>query len=136
MASGLLLVFLLPFMPGLEVAQAQKIPIVTLGHIPRQTTKDGKVIPTPTTRAKVLQFYMLLGDQPNCRITEYKISILAPGKGFWGPMYISGPELTDTIKKKIKETDGPGVKIYISDVKMRYRGTIMDGNNVAVTYDK
>ncbi len=133
----LLFAWLLPgvFNPGNAQEVKQKIPVISLGRIAPPEIKNGKMIPTQTTRQAILKNALLLADVNNCRVTAYKFSIIAPGKGFYGPLYIAGPELTDSIKTKIKETDGPDVKIYIEDVKMNYRGTIMDANSVTLIYD-
>jgi hypothetical protein len=113
----------------------QKIPIITLGRIAAPEMKNGKLIPTPTTRQAMLKNALLLADVNNCRVTEYKFTIIAPGQAYYGPLYISGPELTDSIKSKIKSLDGPNVKVYIEDIKMNYRGNIMDANPVTLVYD-
>ncbi len=123
------------------VCRAQKvkmrIPKISLGRIPRQTYEDGKVVPTLTTRNKVLYNSMLLADVNNCPVVSYKFSMIAPGKGFYGPVYVTGAELTDSLVRKIKSQDGPDVKIYIEDIKMKYRGTtLMDANPVYLKYDE
>jgi hypothetical protein len=113
----------------------QRIPIITLGRIAPAELKNGKTIPTLTTRQEILKNALLLADVNNCRVTEYKFTIIAPGQPYYGPLYITGGDLTDSIKNKIKEQDGPGVKVYIEEVKMNYRGNIMDANSVYLTYD-
>jgi len=122
-------------MPTWAQTVKQRVPVITLGRIASAEVKNGKVIPTLTTRQEILKNSLLLADVNNCRVTEYKFTIIAPGKPFYGPLYVTGGELTDSIKTKIKEQDGPGVKVYIEDVKMNYRGNIMDANSVFVTYD-
>jgi len=112
-----------------------KVPRITLGRIQPTVIKGGKAIPTPTTRRDILKYNLLLADVPNCRVVEYKCSIIAPGQGFYGPIYVTGGELTDSLQRKIKATPGPGVKLYIEDIRINYRGNIMDADPVVVTYD-
>lgn len=113
----------------------QRVPIITLGRIAPCEVKNGKTIPTLTTRNEILKNGLLLADVNNCRVTEYKFTMIAPGQPFYGPVYVVGGELTDSLRSKIRLQDGPGVKVYIEDVKMNYRGNIMDANPVYVTYD-
>lgn len=115
---------------------AMRIPIISLGRIKPPEIKNGKAIPTPTTRQQILKNALLLGDLNNVRVVAYKFSMIAPGQGFYGPVYVSGGDLTDSLKSKIKLTPGPDVKIYIEDVRMLYRGDTMDGNNVYLQYDQ
>ncbi|MCF8448334.1 MAG: hypothetical protein K9G49_00570 [Taibaiella sp.] len=122
--------------PSMAQDAKQRVPLISLGRISRPEVKNGKMIPTPTTRQQILKNSLLLADVNNCRVTEYKFTILAPGKGFYGPIYVTGSELTDSIKNKIKQTDGPDVKLYIEEIKMNYRGTIMDASSIAVKYDQ
>lgn len=122
--------------PAVAQTTPQKVPVITLGRITAPTQKNGKLIPTPTTRQEILKNSLLLADVNNCRVTQYKLTILAPGKGFYGPLYVTGGELTDSIKNKIKSQNGPDVKVYIEDIKMNYRGNIMDANPVVVQYDE
>lgn len=114
----------------------QRVPIITLGRIMPPEKKNGKYIPTQTTRQQILKNSLFLADVNNCRVTEYKFTMIAPGKGLYGPVYVASAELPDSLKNKIKTTDGPGVNIYIEDVKMNYRGNIMDANPVYITYDE
>ena len=94
----LLLVFLLPVSGNFCMAQTQKIPLITLGRVLRPDMKDGKMIPTPTTRQQILKNTLLIADVNNCRVTEFKFTIVASGRPLYGPIYVSGPELTDAIK--------------------------------------
>lgn len=113
-----------------------RMPIISLGRIKPPEIKDGKLIPTPTTRQAILKNALLLADVNNCRVVSYKFALIAPGQGYYGPVYIDGGELTDSLKNKIKATPGPDVKIYIEDVRMLYRGDTMDGNKVYLQYDQ
>lgn len=113
-----------------------RIPIISLGRIKPPEIKDGKPIPTPTTRQAILKNALLLADLNNCRVVAYKFALIAPGQGYYGPVYVDGGELTDSLKSKIKATPGPNVKIYIEDVRMLYRGDTMNGNNVYLQYDQ
>ena len=114
----------------------QKVPVITLGRIAAPSQKNGKLTPTLTTRQEILKNGLLLADVNNCRVTEYKFTLLAPNKGFYGPIYVTGGELTDSLKNKIKSQDGPNVKVYIEGIKMNYRGNIMDANPVVLKYDE
>ena len=114
----------------------QKVPVITLGRIAAPSQKNGKLTPTLTTRQEILKNGLLLADVNNCRVTEYKFTLLAPNKGFYGPIYVTGGELTDSLKNKIKSQDGPNVKVYIEAMKMNYRGNIMDANPVVLKYDE
>ncbi len=131
-----LFVLALAFAAPAIAQQHTKVPVITLGRIRKPEVKDGKIIPTPTTRQQILKYNQLLADEVNCRVTEFKCTMIAPGMPLYGPIYVSGPELTNGIIQKIKDTDGPGVKLYIEDIKMNYRGTIMDAAPVVVTYDE
>lgn len=132
----LLLVFLLPIsFTSLAQETKMKIPVITLGRIHATEVKNGKIIPTPCTRQQILKYNLLIADVNNCQVTEFKCTIIASGRPLYGPIYVTGPELTDAIKNKIKELDGPGVKVFIEDIKMNYRGTIMDAAPVVVAYD-
>ena len=114
----------------------QKVPVITLGRIAAPSLKNGKLTPTLTTRQEILKNGLLLADVNNCRVTQYKFTLLAPNKGFYGPIYVTGGELTDSLKNKIKSQSGPNVKIYIEDIKMNYRGNLMDANPVVLRYDE
>jgi hypothetical protein len=113
----------------------RKVPVITLGRIAATEIKNGKPIPTPSSRNEILKNGLLLADVINCRVTEYKFSLIAPGADFYGPIYVKGGELTDSIKHKIRLQDGPGVKLYIEEVKIVYRDDSMAGNSVYVSYD-
>jgi hypothetical protein len=110
--------------------------VITLGRIAAPSLKNGKLTPTLTTRQEILKNGLLLADVNNCRVTQYKFTLLAPNKGFYGPIYVTGGELTDSLKNKIKSQSGPNVKIYIEDIKMNYRGNLMDANPVVLRYDE
>lgn len=114
----------------------QRVPIITLGRIMAPEKKDGKYIHSPATRQQILKNTLFLADVNNCRVVDYKFTLLAPGKGFYGPIYVSAAELTDSLKNKIKATPGPGVKIYIEDIRMNYRGDTMPANPVYISYDE
>ncbi len=114
----------------------QKVPVITLGRIAAPTQKNGKLIPTLTTRQEILKNGLLLADVNNCRVTQYKFTLLAPNKGLYGPIYVTGGELTDSLKNKIKSQDGPNVKVYIEAIKMNYRGNLMDANPVVLKYNE
>ncbi|GAA4466469.1 hypothetical protein GCM10023093_20670 [Nemorincola caseinilytica] len=113
-----------------------RIPVISLGRIHPPEVKNGKPVPTLTTRNNVLKLPMLTADLNNCRVTEYKFSMIAPGRPFYGPFYIQGGDLTDSIKSLIRATDGPGVKLYFDEIHMLYRGETMDANPVYVQYDE
>lgn len=141
MARYLLLLLTSMLLHTAKPCQAQnvkmRIPKISLGRIPRHTYENGKVVPTLTTRKKVLYYSMLLADVNNCPVVSYKFSMIAPGQGFYGPVYVTGAELTDSLVRKIKSQDGPDVKIYIEDIKMKYRNTtIMDADPVYLKYDE
>lgn len=125
----------LPAVLGAQTVK-QRVPRITLGRIPAPEIKNGKPIPAHTTRQAIFKYNLLLADVNNCRVTSYKFTLLAPQQGFYGPVYVNGPELTDSLQRKIKATPGPGVVIYIEDIKMNYRGNIMDAAPVLVTYDE
>jgi len=113
-----------------------RVPIISLGRIRTSEIKDGKPIPTVTTRQNVLKYPLLTADLNNCRVTDYKFSLIAPGRPFYGPIYVLGGDVTDSIKTVIKRIDGPGVKLYFEDIHMLYRGDTMDANPVYVQYDE
>jgi len=115
---------------------AQRVPVISMGRIRPPELKNGKMIPTATTRQEILKNSLLLADVNNCQVTEYRFSIIAPGKHYYGPVYITGSELTDSLKNKIKQQDGPNVKIFIEGIKVNYRGNEMAVNGVALRYDE
>lgn len=98
-------------------------------------TVNGKLVPVETTRKDMLKNALFIADVNNCQVTEYKFSMIAPGQPYYGPVYISSNELTDSLKNKIKLQDGPNVKVYIEEIKVNYRGKEMIVNNLAYKYD-
>ena len=113
-----------------------RLPVITMGRIHATEIKNGKMIPTPTTRQEILQNALLLADVNNCQVTEYRFSIISPGQHYYGPVYVNGGELTDSLKNKIKQQNGPNVKIFIEGIKVNYRGNEMDVKGVALKYDE
>lgn len=114
----------------------QRVPVITLGRIKTTDYKNGKPLPAATTRTQILKNSMLIADLNNCRVTEYKFSMIAPNRGFYGPVYVEGAELPDSLKTVLKNTPGPGVKLYFEEVKMLYRGSTMSANPVYLQYDE
>jgi hypothetical protein len=113
----------------------QHVPVVSLGRLPLPEQENGKLIPVNTNRRDLLKNSLFIADVNNCQVTEYKLSIIAPGQHFYGPVYIASNELTDSIKNKLRDQDGPDVKLYIEDIKVNYRGKEMSVNSLAFKYD-
>ncbi len=122
--------------PAMGQNVKMRIPIIRLGLLPIPEMKNGKSLPIVTTRYRVLKNALLTADVNNCRVTSYKFSMIAPGKGFYGPVYVSGGDLTDSMKRVIRNTDGPNVKLYFEEIRMLYRGDTMDANPVYIQYDE
>lgn len=113
-----------------------RIPIISLGRIRPPEIRNGKPVPTPSTKLNVLKLPMLVADLNNCRVVSYKFAMIAPGKAFYGPIYVPGADITDSLKSVIRHTDGPGVKLYFEDIRMLYRGDTLDANPVYIQYDE
>lgn len=134
--ATLLLLPLLSAPAAMHAQVKQRVPIITLGRIQAPEKKNGKYIPTQATRQQILKNALFLADVNNCSVTEYKFTMIAPGRSLYGPVYVASAELPDSLKNKIKATNGPNVKLYVEDIKMNYRGEIMDANPVYITYDE
>ena len=113
----------------------QRVPVISLGRIHVPEIKNGKMVPVKTSRQEMLKNALLLADVNNCQVTEYKFTIIAPGQKYYGPVYISASELTDSLKNKLKAQNGPDVKVFIEDIKVNYRGNEQMVNSLAFRYD-
>ncbi len=120
---------------GYAQKNTRKPPVITLGRILPPEVKNGKLIPTLTSRQEIQKNALLLADAVNCRVIAYKFTMIAPSIPFYGPVYVTGGELTDSLKRQIKLVNGPNVKVYIEDIKINYRGDTMDANPVVLMYD-
>ncbi len=129
------LLYAMPFTTSGQQVK-QHVPVVTLGRIRLPETKDGKLVPVNTTRQEMLKNTLFIADVNNCRVIRYKFSIIAPGQPYYGPVYVSSGELTDSLKNKIKSQNGPNVKVFIEDMIVNYRGNEMEVNSLAYKYDE
>ncbi len=113
--TSVLFTILLSFAFANSFAQKPKL---TLGDLPITTGTDGKAVPFYTTSDRIIKAGKLVVNTPNLEVVSYTFSIMA-GDGMRGPIVVKGAELTDKIIGWIKETKGPGVKVFFDDIKVK-----------------
>jgi len=128
---SLLLITLLLFVSLASIAQ---VPMISLFGMQGNDVRDGKTVAVNTTRNEIIESGRLTGNDENCVIKGYKFSIVA-GSKTWSK-HVKGDELTPVIIKKIKATNGPGVRIYIDAIDVVYDGEKASANPLILTYDE
>src|SRR4051812_45350076 len=71
-----------------------------------------------TTRDSILSKPMLSTDSVGCRVSGFTISLQAPGRDFYGPLYSNTWEMTEVQKSVIKQWDYADVTLYVQDIHL------------------
>jgi len=111
-----------------------QVPLVSLVGMEGNDVREGKVAVVVTTRDEIIKSGRLTGNDKNCIIKGYTFSIVA-GSKTWSK-HVKGDKLTQAIIKKIKATNGPGVKIYFDTIDIVYDGEKASANPLILTYDE
>ena len=117
---GLLLALLISF--GFATSFAQGV-VVRLGDIPANKTADGKISTAYTTCDRIVKDGKLVTTETGDEIISYLFSV-AIGTDMWGPFEGKGPQLSDKMISRLKETKGPGVKVFFDDIKVKRSGVV------------
>ena len=117
-----------------SLACSAQVPMMSLFGMQGNDVREGKTVPVNTTRSEIIESGRLTCNDENCVIKGYKFSIVA-GSNTWSK-HVKGDELTHAIIKKIKATNGPGVRIYIDAIDVIYDGEKASANPVILTYDE
>jgi len=129
----LLLSILFSFAFTASFAQKQ---VVTLGDLPANTRTDGKATPIYTTSDRIIKAGKLVMNLPNSEVVSYTFSIMK-GDGMRGPITVKGAQLTDKVINWIKETKGPGVKVFFDEIKVKEKdGLVRPVAPMAFKYDQ
>ncbi len=128
----LLLAFLFSFAFANSFGQ---VPTVTLGNIPANAKKDGKMVPVYTTSDRIIQAGKLKPGNPSDKIESYLFSV-ATGSEMWGPFEGKGAQLSDKMISRLKETKGPGVLVFFDDIKVKQGGVVKMARPLSFKYDQ
>ncbi len=110
---------------------------VTLGDIPAGIKTDGKISPSYTTSDRIIRNAKLVSKGIECEVVSYEFSITV-GKNYWGPIKATGAQLTKEMINRIKETKGPGVRVFFDDIKVKLKqdGMVRNKGSLAFKYDQ
>ena len=75
--------------------------------------------------------------EPNCEVTEYKISFLPKGKNYIGPFTIKGASKIQgkplDILKELKVSKNENTRIFFDDIHVKYNGEEWVSNSIFMT---
>ena len=127
-----LLAILFSFAFANSIAQT---PTVMLGDMPANTTKDGKMMPVYTTSDRIIKAGKLIPGNPEDKVESYLFSV-AIGTDMWGPFEGKGAQLSDKMINRLKETKGPGVRVFFDDIKVKQEGVVKMAHPLSFKYDQ
>jgi hypothetical protein len=102
---------------------ANTMPKVRLGTIPRTELVNGKWTSQNVTLAELQANNTLISEGSTCKVIGYSFSILPVGHEFQGPYTVTGSdEFTPQIKKIISGLDNSGGRVFIENIRLNCGG--------------